>query len=148
MIVVVPLIDYFAAADDSDALRGLVPGGPAGAGFPAIPAKGIDPAVALGKLTAILTGRRYDEVVADPHHCRPISDEGAESLVVSVADVLRDALARADNSRLADAAAEWCQADEVASVDAAHLIGLLTELRALALDALRTDSHLYCAWTL
>src|SRR5215213_6917971 len=93
-----PLTDYFIAADD-DAARAAVTLGPIPAEFVTVEAKNLDPVVALGTLTAILTGRDYDEVTGHPRHGHAITDTGpsAESFVLTVPDGLRDALAAADD---------------------------------------------------
>jgi hypothetical protein len=77
----VPLIDYFIASNDADALRVLTgSGGPAALRFETFPAKGVDPAVALGTLESVMTERSYDEVTGASRQCHPLTDGEADAL--------------------------------------------------------------------
>lgn len=145
----VPLIDYFVAADDASAAAVLdTTGGPQVAGLETLPAKGIDPSVALGGLESILTGHEYAQVTGDPRHCHPLTDTESDAIVVTVSDTLRDALATADDERLAGVAREWAQTEELADVDA-DLVGEVVGLFAtLARHATANDARLYCWWVL
>lgn len=99
--------------------------------------KGVDPAILLGSLEEILTGRSYDEVKADPRQGGLIAtsdDEGR--VIVSVTGTLRDALAAADPAGLADVAERWED-----GTDAAYLAALAD----LARQAVARGEHLYCA---
>ncbi|BCJ48178.1 hypothetical protein GCM10010168_25380 [Actinoplanes ianthinogenes] len=142
-----PFMDYFTAPDDADAARVLPgSGGPAALGFDTVPVKGIDPAVNLGTLEAILTGRSYEEVSAASRQCRPVTGTDAEAFVVTVTDTLRDALAAGEP--LQRAAGAWAATEEMAGADPALLAGALEELAALARRALDRGHHLYCWWAL
>ena len=144
-----PLIDYFIASNDADAVRVLPgSGGPAALGFDTLPAKGIDPAVALGNLESIITGRTYGEVTAASRHCHLLTDGEAEAFVVTVTDTLRDALAAANDDRLRQVAEPWAATDELAGTTPAVLLDGLERLAALARRALERGHHLYCWWAL
>jgi hypothetical protein len=70
--LVMPLIDYFIAADDATAARVVAgSGGPESNGFDTLSAQGIDPSVALGNLESIMTGCSYSAVTDQPRHCDP-----------------------------------------------------------------------------
>jgi hypothetical protein len=144
-----PLTDYFIAADD-DAARTAVTLGPISAEFVTVEAKNLDPVVTLGTFAAILTGRDYDEVTADPRHGQAITDTGpaADSFVITVPDDLRDALAAADDDLLVRTAREWAGTEELAVFRPASLAGFTKELAALARDARASGHHLYCWWAL
>jgi hypothetical protein len=151
----VPLIDYFIARDDAEAAR-VEPGmgGPEACGFAALPAKGIDPAVAAGTLESILTGRPYDEVTADPRQCQLLTDDEeavaeGSSLVVTVTDTLRDALATADTARLAEVAAAWSRTEELSGLVEPEVLADFLKLFAdLARAAVDRGGRLYCWWAL
>ena len=144
-----PLIEYFAAADDADAARVLTePGGPAATGFDAVAAKGIDPAVVLGNLESIITGRSYGEVTAAPRQCHLITDGDAEAFVVTVTDTLRDSLGAAGAERLRQVAEPWAATEELAGAEPAMLVEVLEQFAALARRALEQGQHLYCWWAL
>src|SRR5215213_5525106 len=128
-----PLTDYFIAADD-DAARAAVTLGPIPAEFVTVEAKNLDPVVALGTLTAILTGRDYDEVTGHPRHGHAITDTGpsAESFVLTVPDGLRDALAAADDHLLMRTAQRWATTEELTTFPPEALADFTKELAALA----------------
>jgi hypothetical protein len=142
-----PLIDYFIAADDTDAAR-VEPGfgGPEAYGFRTLPAKGVDPCVTLANLESILTERPHDRVIADPRQCHPVRDPDPdpEALVVTVTDSLRDALAAAEPPRLREAADAWARTDEMAGVAPQTLVDFLDEFRTLARTAAGAGHRLYC----
>jgi hypothetical protein len=145
----VPLIDYFAAADDAVAATVMdVEGGPEAAGFETVYAKGIDPYVTLGTLESILTGRGYGEVTGDPRHCHALTDTEADAVVVSVTDALRDALAAMGDERRNGVAQEWAQTDELKHTDAGQLAQTLQLFGTLARHAVEGHARLYCWWAL
>lgn len=144
-----PLIDYFAAANDTDAARVLPEsGGPAAFGFDTFSAKGIDPAVALGKLESIMTDRPYDEVIGASRQCELLTDGDADALVVTVSDTLRDALAAASGQRLRQVAEQWAATAELSSSTHEMLADRLDRFATLARGALERGHHLYCWWAL
>jgi len=168
---------YFAAPGDTEAAEALVrPGGPLGwpevvghrrVGFlrkePVVtelgPAydgfavRGYDPVVTMGTLEALLTGRSYDAVSEDPRQGDTVTPDPPEGrIVVTLTDTLRDALAAADEARLADVAREWGETEELAdggwgpSPSEAHL-DFLHRLQGLARRATDGGQRLYCYWT-
>lgn len=144
-----PLIDYFTAPSDADAARVLPgTGGPAAHGFEVLPAKGIDPAVALGNLEAILTDRPFDEVSAASRQCHLLTDGDADAFVVTVTDTLRDALAAASAEHLRQVAEPWAATDELAGTPPAMLADALDQFAGLARRALERNQRLYCWWAL
>ena len=145
----VPINDYFIASDDVDAVRVISgSGGPGALGFETFPAKGIDPAVALGTLESLMTGRAYDEVTAAGRQCHPLTDGDDDAVVVTVTDTLRDALAVAGAERLRRVAVPWAATDELAGTTPATLGEALRQFAALARQALKQGHHLYCWWAL
>jgi len=145
----VPLIEYFAAADDALAAQMLTgPGDPTAAGLDTVAAKGIDPAVVLGKLESIITGRSYDEVTAAPRQCHLLTDGDADTFVVTVTDTLRDSLGMASTERLRQVAEPWAAIEELAGAEFVALAEVLEQFAALAGRALKHNHHLYCWWAL
>ncbi|WP_097323252.1 hypothetical protein [Paractinoplanes atraurantiacus] len=141
-----PFTDYFLAPDDVIAGAALGDGGPVSTELPTVEAKGVDPVVNLGHLEAILTGRPYDVVVAQPRQGRPVGDVSGEQIIVAVTDTLRDALAAATPAALEGAGARLAATEELAGADPA---GVTDFLRRLAGLAGRADGwHLYCYWAL
>jgi hypothetical protein len=145
-IPAMPFTEYFVAADD-DTARTAIDGGPDRADFPAFFLKNFDPVVNLGNLEAFLTERSYDEVAGTPRQGEPITDtDGVDAFVVSVTDVLRDALAIAGPDAVQAAAQYLASTDELATWDEAVLIETVEGLAGLARQA--EDGHLYCYWAL
>lgn len=142
------LCDYFAAESDRAAAT-FVDGGPLGADPPAaavVEATGLEPVVMLGNLEALLTGRAYDDVMADPRQGEAVvvRDEG-ERVVVTITDSLVAALAAADDPRLEQVAQPWSQTEEFwGDGDPVMLAGLLKDLAAMARQAQSAGHRLYC----
>lgn len=159
MPVVSVITDYFTAPSDevaATALDGLIDldpdvaapvSGPriqaAASGTPVLQAKGIDPTVALGRLEAVLTGRTYDDIAAGPRRGSLVAaDEDGDTLVLTVADELRDAIAGLDSTTVAAAARVWvCDEAAEPSEASAPFVAALAELAAAAVA--RGD-RLYC----
>lgn len=153
------LFDYFAA--DSDAVasstidwpsgpsRGVPKKGPFGKAMPGLPTvdgKGIEPVVTLGMLEELLTGRTFDDQLADPE-ARPIlaDRDGGERLVIRIGDKLVEALGQAQPSDLDALAGPWSQIEEFyGSANPADLALFLRSLRDLAVSAKSGDQKLYC----
>ncbi|WP_157984501.1 hypothetical protein [Lentzea terrae] len=136
------MYDYFAAPSDEVAAS-MVDGGPVAAGHRAVETKWLDPAVVMGKLEELLTGRPYDEVIDDPRCAADLAVEGdGEVLVLTVTDGLRDGLAGA--GELTEVAAAWAGIEELDRFDPAELAVVLRELKELAVDAVKAGERLYC----
>lgn len=157
------LFDYFAARSDAEAAAVINrPGGPAspaatapdgadqattqnGLGYDTVSLKGIDPVVQLGTLEALLTGRSFDELLADlPADPLAIKNDG-EQLVVALSRGITSALASATPESLDEVAVPWSQTDEFwGAADPAELAAALKELAGLARRAGANGHRLYC----
>lgn len=107
---------------------------------------GIDPVVQLGTLEALLTGRAYDEVTADPRsgHAIEVRD-GGDRVVVTVTASLTSTLAEATEQTLTQVAIPWSETEEFwGEGDPVALTALLEELAALARNAHNNGHQLYC----
>ncbi|MGW6655855.1 hypothetical protein [Rhodococcus sp. NPDC055024] len=114
----------------------------AASGTPILQAKGIDPAVSLGRLEASLTGRPYDEVAKGPRRGTLVamSDDG-DTLVLAVSDELRDALAELNDDGVAAAAAAW--AIDETSEPSEESVPFLTAFAELAARAVAQGERMY-----
>jgi hypothetical protein len=145
------ITDYFSAPSDEAAARVFDrPGGPAqplGDAPPldTVESKGIDPAVMLGTLEAIITGRSWQDVFAKPGHGKALAhdDEGC-LLVCAVSVELQALLAPATSGQLAAWAVPWSQTEEFRGAEPDSLTWFLDELAALARRASARDERLYC----
>lgn len=136
------MYDYFAASSD-DLAATAINDGPARGPFRTVETKWLDPVVIMGKLEELLTGRPYDEIVADERCGEAVAFEGdGELLVLTVTDGLRDGLAAA--TELGGVVAAWSQAEELRGWDAAELGEILRELVDLAKEAAGKGERLYC----
>lgn len=120
----------------------------------AFAARGYDPLVTLGTLEELLTGGPYDEIAADPRCGAAVLD--GEPLdpdlgAVTLTDSLRDALAGADDERLAAVVQLCSRTEELSDPDGdegtreEHMT-FLRSLRDLAASALAKGQRLYCYW--
>ena len=139
------LYDYFAAADDHSAAMTLEHS-PDPERFEVLDVGGIDPAVQLATLEALLREVGYEQVVADPRQCSLLSDPGDKGRwVVTLTDTLRDALAEAGADHLARTAIPWSQSEEFYGGGDAELLGdFLIRFARLARTARERSHHLYC----
>ena len=115
--------------------------------YDTVSVRGIDPLVQLGTLEELLTGRPYDEAVADPRSgVNPLaSKDGGEVLVAPLTDSLTSALANADGELLEQVARPWSETEEFwGAADPSDLGEFLKELAALASRAEATGQRLYC----
>lgn len=114
--------------------------------FDSVTDTGIDPVVQMGKLEALLTGRPYEEVVADPRagHAVVVRDEG-QRVVTTLTSSLMASLAGADDGLLDAVAQPWSQTEEFWGQGNPQALGkLLRDLRGLAARAQAADKQLYC----
>lgn len=144
------LCDYFAAPSDEVAAAVIdMEAGPAFAADSALEAlefTGVDPAVQMGTLEALLTGVPYDQVIRAPRQGDAVAvrNEG-EEVVVTLTESLQAALATADAGRLAEVARDWSQTAEFwGAADLEWLTERLGALSALARNASRRGDRLYC----
>ncbi|MEJ8657785.1 hypothetical protein [Streptomyces sp. MS1.AVA.4] len=139
------LYQYFRAPDDATALVTFAPG-PAGIGLEPLDVSGMDPYLMLGAAEALLVGRLFEDVAAQPRFNHLLSDPDADSTwVVTLTDQLRDALAEASTERLAEVAVIWSRAEEFdGSGDPDSLAGFLEQLARIAREAREQRNGLYC----
>lgn len=166
---------FFAAPDDERALEAeRRPGGPLG--WPEVtgsrrsgllrrepvvtelgPAdgfgtRGYDPVLTTGTLEALLTGRDVEAVLQDPRSGgAPGGDDEVleDRAVVTMTDALRDALAGADDARLAEVVGPWSRTEELQQpgweeVTPDEHLEFLRALRDLARRAHDAGHRLYC----
>ena len=152
---------YFAADDDAIAAGALSrPGGPLGRpevtgqrrrglfrtepivqelgpGYPGFGTRAVDPLVALGTLTELLTGIDYDTVQDDLRHGAAVaSTSTGDRMVLTLSGALRDAIATVEDERLDEVAQAWGRTEELVHVDVDDLRAVLRRLRELSrLDA-------------
>jgi hypothetical protein len=144
------LHDYFAAESDEQAVLAGRLGPASTGGFDCVEDTGIDPVVQLTKLVALLTGRTYDDLKADPRSAMSLGGEPGDMFgVLTVPDGVQAALAEADAERLREAVVPWSQTEEFwGPVDVDALNGVVTDLAALAGRAAAGGRRLYCWWSL
>ena len=148
------ITDYFSAPSDEAAATVLrdEDAGPPPPSFDTLTTNGIDPCVMLGQLEALLTGTSYEQVIANPRHCKDVQGEAElekedPALVIAVTDSLQRALVSADDATLESAALAWSQIEEFSGQgDAKGLASWLRELAALARRASEKSERLYCLW--
>lgn len=108
-----------------------------------MPLRGFEPLVQLGTLEELLTGRPYEDIVADD---RIIADaDGGERLVMRVSQSLVRALASASSQDLSEVAVPWSQTEEFwGQADPAELAEDLHHLAGLATRATAAGHTVYC----
>jgi hypothetical protein len=108
--------------------------------------KGIDPVMQMGILEELLTGRPYDDVMADPRGGQDLAvRDGGAGVVLTLTDQLASALAAASEDVLASVAQQWALAEEFAGRgDPEALLAFLVRLGALARRAEGSGQRLYC----
>lgn len=107
--VMISLYEYFAATDDATAAAAIQCAA-ASLGLPAIGmVTSINPALHMAKLESLLRRVDYDRVLDDPRWCAPLISitPGNGPRVVTITESLRDCLAVADSSSLAEAVTLW-----------------------------------------
>jgi len=114
--------------------------------YDTISGKGIDPVVQLGTLEELLTGRSFDDVLADPRtgHDIAIRDEG-QLVVVTLNDSISSTLANTDDATLERASVPWSETEEFwNAADPSDLAEFLKELAGLSRRAGTAGNRLYC----
>lgn len=127
-----------------------------GPSFKGFPAHGYDPVVNMGTLEELLTGRDFESIIEDPRSGgSPVEDDDApeDHGVITLTDSLRDALADADDSRLAEVVGPWSRTEELQQpgwedVTEAEQLEFLRALRDLSLSAKGAGHRLYCYFAL
>jgi hypothetical protein len=149
------LCDYFRAADDEAArkLMAATGGGPVVTDGPpladAVEAKGIDPAVILGKLVGLALGVPWSTDLTRAHLVWPENAEDdpeyAGPWVTGVNDQTRDALAGIGEDRAPELAECWGQIEEFSRyADLSALQPLVRDFAGLASRARTAGESLYC----
>ncbi|WP_331723100.1 hypothetical protein [Nocardia sp. NBC_00511] len=146
----ISLYEYFAATDDATAAAAIQCAA-ASLGLPAIGmVTSINPALHMAKLESLLRRVDYDRVLDDPRWCAPLISitPGNGPRVVTITESLRDCLAVADSSSLAEAVTlwthtRWQDAGKFAGREA-RLADFLDELAGLAREAASSTQQLYC----
>lgn len=136
------LYGYFVAASDGAVGRSVEDDG---TNRGEVVVKGIDPYDDLVPIEVLLTRTPATEIRSDPRHGTVVYQPGdGEFVVASLTDTLRDALAVLNPHDIADFVAT--NARNVLSGLAAPdvLTEFLTQMSALARNAIQTDQHLYC----
>lgn len=156
------LCDYFAAPDDDAAAatvdwvggpahpgkgakRGLLRREPSPAPLVVVDMKDVEPTVQMATLEEILTGRPYDEIVADPTDPVVASRDGGERVVTRLTKTLQTALAEATDEQLGAAVDRWAGTDEFwGRGEPAVLRPAIGALAGVARAALANGHSLYC----
>ena len=152
------LFDYFVAASDREAAETIAWVGGPGAGDPAeqrsgyeiVDGKGIDPVVKLGAFEELVTGRTFDERLADvPSEPLAIRDEG-DGWVLPLSVFLVDGLAATDETTLTSLVPRWATIEEFqgAGRDVDDLTSFVLGLQTLAREARSNGGHVYCWFSL
>jgi hypothetical protein len=146
------LCDYFRAASDAAAVNLMdeFGGGPVaagdGAGIDAIDLKGIEPAVTLGRLVALVRGVSWDVNVVNTELLWSGAEEGP--WLMSIDDAVRDTLASvATSTQLLELSAQWGRTEELAwngplTDDA--MLPVIDQIAGLARRARDAGDHMYC----
>ena len=126
-----------------------------GPAFDRFSGRGYDPVVNMGTLEELLTGRDLESIIEDPRSGgSPAEGDAPEGHgVITLTDSLRDALADADDSRLAEVVGPWSRTEELEQpgwedVTEAEHLDFLRALRDLALSAKGAGHRLYCYFDL
>lgn len=138
--------DYFTAASDEEAAAAINDLRAPSGGRELVADTGIDPAVQLGTLEELLTGRSYDSIEEDPRNGDVLADrDGGEILILTVTDALLEALAEATPDTLREVSVPWSQTEEFwGAVEPEELAETLTDLASLARSARERGRRVYC----
>jgi len=136
------IIEFFVAPDDA-AAAGVAESGP-GARFESATYGNFDVWSTLEEWEGILTDRSLDELVSGGGNV--VAGGDGIPLVLAMPRALTTALADADDHLLSGAAEQWIRLrdEEGETIDSELAQELIREVAALAVDAIRTGSSLYC----
>ncbi|WP_181312570.1 hypothetical protein [Nocardioides campestrisoli] len=135
--------DWFLAPDDAAAAAALTPGATS---YRTLADTRVDPVAQGGTLEALLTGRSSEQIAGDPRWGAQLATRDAgDRMVLTITDALVDALATADDERLAEVAGPWAMTEEFrGEVSPETLRVQLRLLAALARAARAAGGSLYC----
>lgn len=139
------IIEFFVAPSH-EAAAAVAEGGPDGA-FESLVYGNFDAEEALIEWEGIFTGRSFDELVtADEPEAVAGSDGWESPVVFAVSQVLQDALAAANQSRLVNVSRLWVQerAADGEALDQEIATKILSDLARLARGIGGRDHRLYC----
>ncbi len=146
------LYDYFRAASDAAAvsLMDESGGGPAAAGdgaaMDALDLKGVEPAVTLGKLVALVRGVSWDVNLVSMELLWSGAEEGP--WLMSIDDAVRDTLASiAASAQLLELSAQWGRTEELAwngPLPDEQMLPVIEQIAGLARRACDAGDHMYC----
>jgi hypothetical protein len=145
------LYDYFRAADDlaaaelMQATQGQSP--VTNQAADGVDAKGIEYTVTLGQLVALILGVAWtpDLVAGDAVWPADVDEDDEGPWVVSLGDLVRDALAALDDAQLPQFVLAWSAIEELSRyADPEFLQLVLADLVGLARRAALAGDHLYC----
>jgi hypothetical protein len=146
------LCDYFRAASDAAAVNLMdeLGGGPVAAGdgaaIDAIDLKGIEPAVTLGRLVALVRGVSWDVNVVNTELLWSGAEEGP--WLMSIDDAVRDTLASiASSAQLMELSAQWGRTEELAwngPLPDDEMLPVIDQIAGLARRARDAGDHMYC----
>jgi hypothetical protein len=153
------LCDYFVAPDDASAAATIdwiggpgEPSKPRGflkraeeTAYPRVSLPGVEPVVMMGSLDGLLTGRSFEDVLADPTGHEVAIRDGGERLVWALPTALRDALLISDDAQLRAVAVPWVATEEFwGQGDPVAAGEWLVQLRQLVVDGTQKGHTLYC----
>ncbi len=123
------MVEYFIA-DSDESLEDLVADGPGDAGWRVV--AGPDPSVALTALASLVSGVSFDEYLEEDDFCGLVAQDG-DTVVITVARAVVDAIAGINVEKSADLLAEWSAADGSLSDTAPAQLGeFVVEFQELA----------------
>jgi hypothetical protein len=141
-----PLFDYFRAPDRESVLRALAASGghsPVPAPFDGLDAKGVDPAVVLGKVIAAIEQVPWSMELVPQELIFPAQPDGDGPWVIELSASARDSLAGADDAPRV--AREWSQIEELGgAISVEDTQAFVAAMIGLAGRAREHNELLYC----
>ena len=132
------LCDYFEAHDNDAAAKAM--------DRPVddyLDGKGIEPTVSLGQLESLLTGRRFEEILADPGSVEVVASDDEQG-VVRLGESLRQSVLSFDIDNRPELVKAWSDTEELRGFDPVSLHSFLHHLQDLMRRAATSGSGVYC----